>query len=174
MKRVLRGSRREETARFVAFRSHWRFAAEFCTPAEAHEKGGVENEVGTFRRNHWVPVPQARDLDDLNAHLLRACQRDEGRMLAGRTESMGAAMLTERPQLMPLAGEGFDLVEDSFPTVNRVGCVEFKTNAYSVPMPAGNHGGGQALRDHVAIWHDGQKRGEPRTVLRAAAGDAGS
>src|SRR4029079_8545523 len=31
VKRVLRGSQREETARFVAFRSHWRFASEFCT-----------------------------------------------------------------------------------------------------------------------------------------------
>jgi transposase len=66
VKRVLRGSRREETTRFVAFRSHWRFDSEFCTPAEGHEKGGVENEVGRFRRNHWVPVPRARDLDELN------------------------------------------------------------------------------------------------------------
>ena len=41
----------------MAFRSHWRFASEFCTPAEGHEKGGVENEVGRFRRNHWVPIP---------------------------------------------------------------------------------------------------------------------
>lgn len=41
VKRIVRGSRREETARFIAFRSHWRFASEFCTPAEAHEKGGV-------------------------------------------------------------------------------------------------------------------------------------
>ena len=49
---ILRGSRREETARFVAFRSHWRFSSEFCTPGEGHEKGGVEAEVGTFRRNH--------------------------------------------------------------------------------------------------------------------------
>jgi transposase len=38
VKRVLRGSRREETARFVAFRSHWRFEAEFCTPGRGHEK----------------------------------------------------------------------------------------------------------------------------------------
>ena len=52
VKRILRGSRREETARFVAFRSHWRFRSEFCTPGEGHEKGGVEAEVGTFRRNH--------------------------------------------------------------------------------------------------------------------------
>ena len=47
-------------ARFVAFRSHWRFEAEFCTPAE-HEKGGIEGEAGYFRRNHWAPVPESVD-----------------------------------------------------------------------------------------------------------------
>ena len=58
VRKILRGHRREETARFVAFRSHWRFEAEFCTPAEPHEKGGIEGEAGYFRRNHWVPVPE--------------------------------------------------------------------------------------------------------------------
>ena len=38
VKKILRGFRREETARFIAFRSHWRFSSEFCTPYEAHEK----------------------------------------------------------------------------------------------------------------------------------------
>src|SRR3712207_8419081 len=76
VKRVLRGSRREETARFVAFRSHWRFASEFCTPAEGHEKGGVEGEVGHFRRNHLVPVPAVSDLDALKALLLAGCRED--------------------------------------------------------------------------------------------------
>ena len=52
--------------RLVAFRSHWRFAAEFCTPAEPHEKGGVEGEAGYFRRNHWVPVPEAADVAERN------------------------------------------------------------------------------------------------------------
>ena len=35
VKKILRGHQREETARFIAFRSHWRFTAEFCTPAAA-------------------------------------------------------------------------------------------------------------------------------------------
>ena len=39
--KILRGHRREETAKFVAFRSHWRFAAEFCTPGEGHKKAAV-------------------------------------------------------------------------------------------------------------------------------------
>jgi hypothetical protein len=60
VKKIVRGFRREETARFIAFRSHWRFASEFCTPEEPHRKGGIEGEVGYFRRNHWVPIPKAR------------------------------------------------------------------------------------------------------------------
>jgi hypothetical protein len=155
IKRVLRGSRREETTRFVAFRSHWRFAAAFCTPAEAHEKGGVENEVGTFRRQHWVPVPRARDLDALNAQLLQACRADEGRILSGRTQSVGAALRIERAHLLPLADEGFVLDEVSFPTVNSVGCVKVKTNAYSVPLRVGTTVEVKLSATTVAIWHAG-------------------
>jgi hypothetical protein len=29
---------------------------------QAREKVGVEGEAGYFRRNHWVPVPEAEDL----------------------------------------------------------------------------------------------------------------
>jgi transposase len=48
VKKILRGYRREETARFIAFRLHWRFQSEFCTPEEPHEKGGIEGEAGYF------------------------------------------------------------------------------------------------------------------------------
>jgi len=47
VKKILRGFRREETVRFIAFRSHWRFQSEFCTPEEPHEKGGIEGEAGS-------------------------------------------------------------------------------------------------------------------------------
>ena len=48
MKRILRGSRREETERFIAFWSHWGFRAEFYNPAEAHEKRVVEGDGGVL------------------------------------------------------------------------------------------------------------------------------
>jgi hypothetical protein len=156
VKRILRGFRREETARFVAFRSHWRFASEFCNPGEPHEKGGVENEVGTFRRNHWVPVPKASDLADLNARLLQACREDEGRVLAGRGETVGAAMLIERSHLMALAGEDFDLAEIAFPTVSPPGCVKVRTNAYSVPVAAGRAVEAKVTASCVELWHEGR------------------
>jgi transposase len=157
VQRVLRGHQREETSRFVAFRSHWRFAAEFCTPAEGHEKGGVEHEVGRFRRNHWVPVPRASDLAALNRALLAGCQADELRIVAGRAQHVGAGMLVEREHLLPLAAEGFDLREISFPVVTSLGCVKIKTNAYSVPVPAGRTVEARLAAASVEIWHEGQR-----------------
>lgn len=59
--RILVGRDRVENERFVALRSHYGFDSFFCEPGVkgAHEKGGVEGEVGRFRRAHLVPVPEA-------------------------------------------------------------------------------------------------------------------
>jgi hypothetical protein len=42
----------------------------------AHEKGGVEGEVGRLRRNHLVPVPEVADLAEFNRLPLVACEAD--------------------------------------------------------------------------------------------------
>jgi transposase len=157
VRKILRGYRREETVRFVAFRSHWRFSAEFCTPGEGHEKGGIEGEAGYFRRNHLVPVPCVADLDALNLLLLRACRADEARVLDGRTEPVGAAMTVERDHLLPRAAEGFDLAEIVFPLVDKQGCVTVKTNFYSVPAKAGTRVEARIHPLHIEIWHSGQR-----------------
>jgi len=67
VKKILRGHQREETERFVAFRSHWGFESEFCNPARGNEKGGVEGEGGQFRRNHLVPLPAAVSFPTVNS-----------------------------------------------------------------------------------------------------------
>ena len=87
VKQVLKGRRRVEADRFVALRSHYLFASQFTTPGleGAHEKGGVEGEVGRFRRNHLVPVPDLADLAELNALLLAGCEAD----LAGGSPALG-------------------------------------------------------------------------------------
>jgi transposase len=157
VKRILRGHEREQTTRFIAFRSHWRFAAEFCTPGEGHEKGGVEGEAGYFRRNHWVPIPQAADLAALNAQLLASCQADHARVLAGRSESVGVLMGREQPHLLPLAAEPFDLAEVSFPTVDGQGRVVVRTNFYSVPRRPGTHVEARIYPTRVEVWHDGRQ-----------------
>jgi transposase len=155
VKKILRGYRREETSRFIAFRSHWRFQSEFCNPARGNEKGGVEGEGGYFRRNHWVPLPEARDLEELNAYLERCCQQDQRRILDGRTETVGTAMLNEQPHLLPLASEPFDLTETSFPTVDGLRCVRVRTNRYSAPLPPGTMVEARVRADYVELWHEG-------------------
>ena len=156
VKKILRGHRREETARFVAFRSHWRFEASFCTPGEGHEKGGIEGEAGFFRRNHFVPVPAARDLDELNAMLLAGCREDEARSIDGRQQTVGEAHAIEREHLLPLPSEGFDLVEVSFGQLDGHRRVKVKTNAYSAPLPPGTTVQVKLGPAAVELWHQGR------------------
>jgi hypothetical protein len=66
--RVPRGRGRGESERFISLRSHYGFDSLFCRPglAGSHEKGGVEGEIGWFRRRHLVPVPKVSSLVELN------------------------------------------------------------------------------------------------------------
>lgn len=157
VKKVLRGYRREETERFIVFRSHWGFEAEFCNPAEAQEKGGVEGEVGYFRRNHFVPMPQVRDLADLNQQLLQGCAEDGQRRIGDRSETTGALMIRERDFLRALPKQGVDLAEVSFPTVDSGGCVTVRTNRYSTPLRPGMAAQAKLYPAYVEIWSEGQR-----------------
>ncbi len=157
VKKILRGYQREETSRFIAFRSHWRYQSEFCNPARGNEKGGVEGEGGYFRRNHWVPVPTIHSLEELNGYLERCSNEDRQRILSGRTEIVGVAMVTEQPFLLPLAAESFDLAEISFPKVDSLRCVRVRTNRYSVPLSPGTGIEARVHADTVELWHEGKR-----------------
>lgn len=156
VKKILRGHQRVETERLIAFRSHWGFQTDFCNPARGNEKGGVEGEVGYFRRNHLVPIPCVQDLAELNEHLLRGCREDEQRRITGKSLSVGEAMRIEREHLLPLAAEGFELAGTSFPTVDGKGCVKVRTNWYSTPLKPATHCQARLLPAYVEIWHERQ------------------
>ena len=61
-----------------------------------------------------MPVPQAKNLEELNEQLRSYCQQDEQRRIAGKPMAVGEAMRIEREHLLPLAAEGFELAETSF------------------------------------------------------------
>lgn len=158
VKRVLRGYSREENIRFIAFRSHWRFEAEFCQPGikGAHEKGGIEGEVGYFRRNYLVPIPRAATLAEFNEQLLAACRQEQHRQIGSRTESVGVAMVKEQPQLLPLASEGFEIAEERWSIVDSKGCIKAGTNFYSTPARAGLKVRVRLLPASVEVWQEGK------------------
>ena len=109
--RVLRkGRARIENPRWTAFRSHYRFAAFYCEPGieGAHEKGGVEGQVGYFRRNYLVPVPEVGSLAELNERIAAAEEAEDGRRIGTRIRTIGQDFAAEVPRLIPMPDEPFE------------------------------------------------------------------
>ncbi|MEX1264317.1 MAG: IS21 family transposase [Actinomycetota bacterium] len=133
--RVLLGRGRIENERFITLRSHYGFDSFFCIPGKqgAHEKGGVEGEIGRFRRTHLVPVPQVSTLGELNARIGAADLTDDTRIITGRTTSVGEAFALERPALRVLPAEPFDAATILSCRVDYKARICVRQSFYSVP-----------------------------------------
>jgi transposase len=136
VKQVLRGRRRVEQDSFIGLRSHYLYGSVFTRRGKqgAHEKGGVEGEVGRFRRNHLVPVPRVGSLKELNDRLEDACFADFSRRIAGRAETVGEAFRVEARALRELPFEEYDTAEQASPRVDSKALVTIRQNRYSVPV----------------------------------------
>jgi len=157
VKKIFRGYRREETARMIAFRSHWGFASEYCQPARGNEKGGVEMELGWFRRNWLVPVPEADDLESFNVWLFARCGEVQQHIISGRQVAVGEAMRDEQSHLLPLVAERFGIAETIYPViVDGHGRVKVKTNWYSTPLYPGSRVTAYVWPAHIEVWRDGE------------------
>jgi Mu transposase, C-terminal domain len=133
--RVLRGRDRAESERFIALRSHYGYDSFFCTPGKegAHEKGGVEGEIGRFRRRHLVPVPAVASLAALNQLIAAADILDDGRVITGRPVTVAAAFAAEQLAMGPLPAEPFDPARLLQARVDARARVCVRQNYYSVP-----------------------------------------
>jgi transposase len=133
--RVLKGRDRLESDRFIALRSHYGFDSFFCFPGKdgAHEKGGVEGEIGRFRRRHMVPMPRVASLAELNELMARADAMDDHRRISGRFLSVGEHFAVEAHELRPLPAEAFDTRRCSTNRVDTKSRVCVRQCFYSVP-----------------------------------------
>ncbi len=144
------GRQRQENDRWVLFRSFYGFDAFYCQPGigGAHEKGGVEGEVGWFRRNRLSPMPVVESLKELNDRIRAWEAQDEHRRIKDRIHTIGQDFASEQPSLAPLPAEEFD------------------------PGLVLNPTGGQILDDHGAdgeVFRSGPVyRPESRVSLRAS------
>ncbi len=136
VKQVLKGRRRVESDRFVGLRSHYLFDSQFTLVGlrGAHEKGGIEGEVGRFRRRHLVPVPSVGSLAELNTRLLAGCEVDLDRRISGHARTVGEALTAERPLLKPLPDERAQTGEQATPRVDAKAMITVRQNRYSVPV----------------------------------------
>ncbi|MCA0252609.1 MAG: IS21 family transposase [Actinobacteria bacterium] len=126
---------RVETERWVAFRSHFHLDAFYCQPGltGAHEKGGVEGDIGRFRRNHLVPVPQVDSIAELNELIDRCDDADDHRRIGARIRTVGESFAAEQTLLKPLPVEVFETGRWFTPRVDRYAQVAVRSNRYSVP-----------------------------------------
>ncbi|NUS35276.1 MAG: IS21 family transposase [Pseudarthrobacter sp.] len=129
------GRNRLENDRWVLFRSFYGFDAFYCQPgiAGAHEKGGVEGEVGWFRRNRLTPMPVTRSLEELNDRIRSREVEDDQRRIDGRIRTIGQDFATEHPFLAPLPAEEFDPGLVLNPRVDRSSMITVRMVKYSVP-----------------------------------------
>jgi transposase len=134
--RVLRGRDRAESERFITLRSHYGFDGFFCIPGKegAHEKGGVEGEIGRFRRRHLVPVPAVGSLAALNQLIAAGDLVDDGRVITGRPFTIAAAFAAEQPAMLPLPAEPFDPARLLQARVDSRARVCVRQCFYSVPV----------------------------------------
>ena len=132
-KAILKGRERELNENYLALASHYNFEPLFCLPARGNEKPHVEGRVKYMQRNWATPVPKVRDLDELNAHLRRCCDRDQQRVVSGQSETIGSRFAQEQASALPLPKRDFDAAITESRKVDKYQTVAWEKNRYSVP-----------------------------------------
>jgi transposase len=173
------GKERQLTRGFLQLKSHHLFDHHFCRVARGNEKGVVEGQVKFTRLNYFVPVPQVRDLAELNAQLHRRCVEDRERRLRGQAGSKAQLLLDDQAAFLPLPATRFEACRRFSTTASSLSLVRFDGNDYSVPVRWAHHpivakgyfdrvvlcAQGQEVAQHARIWEAEQVRFEPLHYL---------
>jgi transposase len=133
--KCLLGRERFENPKFIALRSHYFFDSFYCLPGieGAHEKGGVEGEIGRFRRGHLTPVPHLPSLAALNEAMAAADAKDNSRRIGPRPSTVGADFAREAVLLNPLPHTPFDASSALSCRVDMKARICVRQSYYSVP-----------------------------------------
>lgn len=137
--KILTRRQRQLTRGFLQLKSHYLFESHFCEVRRANEKGVVEAMIGFARRNFLVPVPQVRNLEELNARLIESCRDDLERRLRGQTGTKGALLQEDQATFLPLPATPFEACRKLSTTANSLSLVRFDRNDYSVPVRFAHH-----------------------------------
>lgn len=134
------GSRaRRFTMGFECLMSHYLFEPHFCMVRRANEKGVVESAVKYARQNFLVPVPQVKDIGELNEHLLAMCRSDLKRRVRGRASSKEQLLTEDHAAFLPLPAAPFDACRKVPARANTESLIRFDCNDYSVPIEYAYH-----------------------------------
>lgn len=96
VRKILVGSERDLSARFLAIANHYLFEPCFARPRTGHDKGGVESRGKAIRWQELVPIPSGPSLVTISTSLL-------ARLAARSTERFAE----ERAAMLPLPSVAF-------------------------------------------------------------------
>jgi transposase len=137
--KVIGPHERKLTDGFLKLQSHYLFREQFCRVGRANEKGVVEGVVKFTRQNFFVPVPQVRDLDELNGRLAESCKEDLKRCLRGKAGTKEERLKEDQAAFFPLPAGTFDACRKQPARANSLSLVRFDDNDYSVPVAYAHH-----------------------------------
>ena len=126
---------RKLTYGFLQLQSYYLFREHFCRVRRANEEGVVK----FARLNFFVPVPQVRDLDELNGKLIEMCRKDLQRHLRGKTGTKAERLKGDQAAFLPLPPVAFDACRKQPTQANSLSLVRFDDNDYSVPVSYAHH-----------------------------------
>lgn len=161
------GSRtRKLTDGFLQLQSHYLFEEHFCRVGRPNEKGIVEGVVKYARQNYFVPVPEVKDFDELNAHLYQRCTEDLDRTLRGKGGTKKQLLEEDQAAFLPLPAAPFDACKKASTAADKLSLVRFDCNDYSVPVRFAHHPvvakgytdvvricrKGDIIAEHLRLW----------------------
>ncbi len=170
---------RKLTDGFLQLQSHYLFREHFCRVRCANEKGVVEGAVKFARLNYFVPVPQVKDFEELNAILEAQCRGDMERKLRGKGATKKELLEEERKAFLALPEAPFDACKKVSTTADSLSLLRFDCNDYSVPVRFAHHtvvvkGYVDQVRifrkdtmiaEHMRLWEKESVAFEPRHYL---------
>ena len=130
---------RKLTDGFLKLQSHYLFREHFCRVRRPNEKGVVEGIVKFTRLNFFVPVPQVRDLKELNVRLVEMCTEDLNRKLRGKNGTKGDLLKEDQSAFLELPACPFDACRKQVTRASSLSLVRFDDNDYSVPVAYAHH-----------------------------------
>ena len=139
VKTIIGVHERDLTDGFLQLVSHYSYRHHFCTVRRPNEKGVVEGTAKYARSNFMVPLPEVRDIDELNRRLQADCEGDMSRCVRGQGSVKSELLKEDQAHFLELPPVAFDACQKHATRVSSLSLVRFDRNDYSVPVRYGHH-----------------------------------
>jgi transposase len=121
--------------RFKLFEAHYSFEAVFMNKESGNEKGAVENLCGLIRQVAFTPIPQGKNLKEVQEEVTRRClDYRYYHKIKGRTRPILEMSNEERPYLRPLPIKRFEAHESVEALVGSDQTFRYDAVKYSLPV----------------------------------------